>query len=145
MQRAEQKVENRWQNSTKMPLASKTANKCGIEDCPKVAVKDGMCQEHDELESMIDTTNKEPYESVLEESADLIGEPAMDRGEDSLQTNLTNNQSLLDGTQTRGSRRQQGSAEIIDLFAHDPTTETQREKARQARQKEETEGGLSNG
>jgi len=128
-----------------MPLVSKTSKLC--EDCQKnVAVRtteDGIrccerCYDEDSQVSGGDTV-PEPYSSVLEENADLVGTPAMDRGEDSLKTALTNNQSLLDGTQTRGSRRQQGSAEILDLFAHDPTTETQKEKARQAEQKEEEE------
>jgi hypothetical protein len=139
------RVEDRWQNSTPMPLASKTSKLCEG-GCGRVAVRttpNGIqccqpCHDEDSQVSGGDTA-PEPYQSVLEENADLVGTPAMDVGEDSLKTALTNNQSLLDGTQTRGSRRQQGSAEILDLFAHDPTTETQKEKARQKAQKEEPE------
>src|SRR3989442_9134112 len=105
-----------------MPLVSKTANKCGIEECSNVAVRtlpetsSRVCQKHFDIDaSVIGHEDQESYESVLEESPDLVGESAMDRGEDKM------THSLMDDE--RQSERLQGAKAILgDLFA--PTKPT---------------------
>src|SRR5213080_3684822 len=79
VQRVGQKVEDRWKNSTPMPLASKSSRLC--ENCQKnVAIRTTeedchLCQSCYDLDSQVSSgsTVPEKYESVLEESPDLIG------------------------------------------------------------------------
>ena len=123
IQRVGNEVENKWQNSTPMPLASKSSRLC--QGCKKnVAVRTTeedlhLCERCYDLDSQVSggETAPEPYESVLEESPDLIGESAMDRGEDKM------THSLMDDE--RQSERLQGARAILgDLFAPTKPTNT---------------------
>ena len=113
----ERVIEPRWQNSTPMPLVSVSKSpKCGIDDCPKVAVKDGMCQEHYDLESQISVDNPEERMSVLEDEDTGLGETLVEP------TPLEPDHNLLD---ERDSERLQGAGAILgDIFKPTKPTNT---------------------